>query len=106
MIIVRVRAVLAGFLLGALVGASGLNLVAGRHLDRAELEIETAVKKLLKNLRGQEVHTLDPMLITNIVDRRFIETFDHKYRLTVKGTLVSEKIVMYVEAEELTENPL
>jgi len=156
----RFKTVLAGFVLGLMVGAAGLNLAAGRHLDQAELkirilqsqledrteqlsgmekaladlekklaarqrlvvsdidvhvrykdeyerlEIEAAVKKLLKNLMTKEVKTLDPILVTNIVDQRIIETGKHKYLLTVKETLVSEKIIMYVEAKEVKEQVL
>ncbi len=160
MIFTGVKPILAGFILGAVLGAAGLNLAAGRHLDEAELkirilqsqledrteqlanmqksmadlekklaarqklvvndidvhvkykneyeqlEIETAVKKLLKNLMAKEVKTLDPILVTNIVDQRIIETGKHKYHLTVKETLVSEKIIMYVEAKEIKEQVL
>lgn len=153
MIIIRVKAVLAGFTLGALIGAAGLNLALGKHLDKAELEIrklrlayeeqteqlqaaekelaiktrvavvneitvnvifedeyerieiETAVRKLLRNLKGKEVSSLDPLLVSNILDGR-TTTPDTKYILTVKGILVSEKIVMYIEAKEVEEQSI
>jgi len=153
-IIIRVKAVLAGFTLGALIGAAGLNLALGKHLDKAELEIrklrlayeeqteqlqaaekelaiktrvavvneitvnvifedeyerieiETAVRKLLRNLKGKEVSSLDPLLVSNILDGRTITTPDSKYILTVKGILVSEKIVMYIEAKEVEEQSI
>jgi len=150
----RIKALASGLLLGILIGAAGLNIVMGSHLDRAELEIlklraeleekteqlesaekelevkkqaavvdeidihvnysdeyekleiEAALKKLLKDTKGQEVHSLDPLLVTNIVDGRTVATEGHKYILTVRGTLVSEKIIMYVDAKEVKEQVL
>ncbi len=150
----RIKALAAGLFLGILIGAAGLNVIMGSHLDKAELEIlklraeledkteqlesaekelevkkqaavvdeidihvdysdeyekleiEAAVKKLLSDIKGQEVRTLDPLLVTNIVDERTIATDNHKYNLKVRGTLVSEKIIMYVDATEVKEQVL
>ena len=151
MIILRLKPILAGLILGWLIGAASVSLLAGKNLDKAELEIrnlhiqledqteqladmdkkltaakrnmlvsdidvhvdfpdeyerleiETAVKKLLKSLRSREVSSLDPALVANIIDRRILEVSEHKYHLTVKGTMVSEKIIVYVEAKEITD---
>lgn len=65
-----------------------------------ELEIENAVKKLLKNIRGKEVSSLDPLLITNIIDGRTVEISTRKVLLSVKSLLLSEKLIMYVETTE------
>ena len=148
------KSLVAVFLLGILVGAAGLNVLLGNHLDSAELEIlklrseledkteqletaekelevkkqaavvneldvhvnfkdeykkleiESAVKKLLQNIKGQEVRSLDPLLVTNIVDGRTVETENHKYSLTVRGALISEKIIMYVDAKEVKDQVL
>jgi len=150
----RMKALASGLFLGILIGAAGLNIVVGSHLDRAELEIlklrtelkdkseqlesaekelevkkqaavvdeinihvnysdeyekieiQSAVKKLLENIKGQEVQSLDPLLVTNIVDGRTVVTENQKYSLKVRGTLVSEKIIMYVDAEEVKEQVL
>ena len=150
----RMKALASGLFLGILIGAAGLNIVVGSHLDRAELEIlklrtelkdkseqlesaekelevkkqaavvdeinihvnysdeyekieiQSAVKKLLKDIKGQEVQSLDPLLVTNIVDGRTVATENQKYSLKVRGTLVSEKIIMYVDAEEVKEQVL
>lgn len=151
--ITRLRLIIASFILGALVGAAALNLVSGRHLDNAELEIrklrssladqnektnllekklavrqklivneiivsanlndefeklevEAAAKKLLKVLKGKDLKELDPNLVINIIDKRIVETPEHKYRITVKGTLISERIIMYIDAEEIREVPM
>ncbi len=150
----RIKTLASGLFLGILIGAAGLNIVVGSHLDRAELEIlklrtelkdkseqlesaekelevkkqaavvdeinihvnysdeyekieiQSAVKKLLENIKGQEVQSLDPLLVTNIVDGRTVVTENQKYSLKVRGTLVSEKIIMYVDAEEVKEQVL
>lgn len=151
LIFFRIRGILAGFLLGILVGASGLNIAIGNNLDRAELEIrrlelqledqseqlvdiekklalkgtmvvsdidvrvefpdeyeklelEDQVKKILKNLRGKEVKNLDPLLISNMVDNRIINTDEHKYNMNVTAVLVSEKVILYLVAKEIEEN--
>lgn len=144
--------VIAGFIIGILAGAAGLNMVTGTHMDRAELEIERlnaelaesyeqisalektlaqhkkaavteievhvafkdgnqrdelttlgitkTVRELLTNIRGREVSTLDPQLIVNIVDGREIEISNREFVLTVRSLLVSEKLIMDVEAKE------
>lgn len=149
----RIRIILASFMLGALIGAAGLNLATGHHLDKAELEIkrlhanlndqsdkiavlekklavrqnltineirvyvnlddefeklelESNIKKLLRELKGKELKEIDPALVVSIVDKRIVETQEHKYRLTVKGTLVSERVIMYVEAREIKDVPI
>lgn len=65
-----------------------------------KLEIEKEIKQLLKNVRGQEISTLDPLLINNMIDKRTVTVSEHRYILSVKGTLISEKLVMYVEVQE------
>lgn len=149
----RIRTILASFVLGALIGAAGLNWATGYHLDKAELEIkriqanladqaekntvlekklavrqkltineitvyvnvddefeklelESIIKKLLRELKGKQLKEVDPTLVVSIVDKRIVETQEHKYRLAVKGTLVSEKVIMYVEAAEIRDIPL
>lgn len=149
----RLKLITASFILGTLVGAAVLNLVLGRHLDNAELElrtlrsglaeqrektsllekklevrqklfvneirvninledefekleVEAAVKKLLKVLKGKDLKELDPNLVINIIDKRIVETPEHKYRVSVKGTLISERVIMYIDAEEIKEVPL
>jgi|LFRM01.2.fsa_nt_gb hypothetical protein len=71
--------------------------------ELSSLEIEKRVKELLKNIRGREVSTLDPILIVNIVDGRPIQVSNTEYILTVKSLLISEKLVMHVEAAEKVE---
>ena len=145
--------VIAAFIAGMLIGAAGLNLVAGKHVDNAELEIERLleeaaeqaeqiisleealserqkvvvteievhttfekdrekdafsaleieknVKNLLKDVRGKEVASLDPLLIRNIIDGRTVEISKHQLVLSVKCLLVSEKLIIYVEVSEV-----
>lgn len=71
-----------------------------------KLELETEVKRLLKDLRGKDLKDLDPVLVAGIVDKRIIDTGKHKFRLSVKGTLISEKIIMYIEVKEMKDIPI
>lgn len=68
-----------------------------------KLGIEKSVKKLLRDVRGKEVSSVDPLLITNIIDRRTVESSNRKFLLVVKGTLISEKLIMYVEASQIQQ---
>lgn len=83
-------------------------IIVNVNLDNEfeKLEIESTTKKLLKVIKGKDLKELDPNLVINMIDKRVIETPEHKYRLTVKGTLISEKVIMYVDAEEITEVPM
>lgn len=71
-----------------------------------KLEIEKAVKKLLKNIRGKEVSSLDPLLTTNIIDGRMIEVSKRKFLLSVKSLLISEKLIMNIEITEKAQTNL
>ena len=64
------------------------------------LEIEKTIKDLLKSVRGREVSTIDPVLLVNIVDGRTIEVSNVDFKVKVKILLISEKLLMHVEAEE------
>lgn len=148
------RCAIASFIIGMLIGAAILNVICGKHLDKAELEmqklhtkladqteqitalekalekrqkvavteievhvnfkddsesdefnqleIEKIVKKLLKDIRGKQVSSLDPLIIANIIDGRIVEVSKRKFVLSVNGLLVSEKLIMHVE---ITEKP-
>lgn len=149
------RCLTASFIVGLLAGAAILNVISGKHIDNAELEIqklqtkladqteqitalekalekrqklvvtelevhvnfkdedendeynqlelEKAVKKLLKDIRGKEVSSLDPLLVANIVEGRTIEVSKRKFVLSVEGIAVSEKVIMYVAITEIPQ---
>jgi hypothetical protein len=61
------------------------------------LEIEKAVKQLVKDIRGKEVSSLDPLLIKNIIEGRTIKISNEEFLLSVKSLLISEKLIIYVE---------
>jgi len=65
-----------------------------------QLEIEKIVKKLLKDIRGKQVSSLDPLIIANIIDGRTVEVSNSKFMLSVKGLLITEKLIMHVEMTE------
>jgi hypothetical protein len=67
------------------------------------LGIERTIKELLKTVRGREVSTLDPVLILNIVDGRSIAISNVEFTVTVKSLLVSDKLILHVEAVEKTQ---
>ncbi|PKM89869.1 MAG: hypothetical protein CVU87_04000 [Firmicutes bacterium HGW-Firmicutes-12] len=148
MIFIR-RSVIASFIIGILVGAATLNIVCGKHLEHAKLEIEKleakladqteqitalektlaqrqvlvvtgievhvsfkdealneeyntleiekSVNKLLKDIRGKKIPSLDPLLITSIIEGRSIKISNEEYILSVKSLLISEKLIIYVE---------
>lgn len=62
-----------------------------------KLEIEKTIKQLLRDVRGQEVASLDPLLVTNIIDQRIIAVSDRKFLVEVKRSLISETLIMYVD---------
>ncbi|NLW25420.1 MAG: hypothetical protein GXY91_09355 [Clostridia bacterium] len=67
--------------------------------QQLELEIEKIIKNILKNVRGQKVSQLDPMVIWNIVDQRKVEVLGYQFTLEVQGIIVSEKVVFYIFAK-------
>jgi hypothetical protein len=75
-----------------------------KHNDELNtLQIEKTIKELLKTVRGREVSTLDPMLVFNIVNGRSVAVSSIEFTVTVKSLLVSEKLIMHVEAVEKTK---
>lgn len=67
------------------------------------LEIEKTVKELLKSARGRKVSTLDPQMLLNIVQGRTITASNTEFTIDVQSLLISEKLIIYVEAEEKTK---
>lgn len=65
-----------------------------------QISLERRIVEMLDDLWGKEVKTLDPVLIANIIDNRTVEIDRKRYRLTItRGPLVSDKVLIYVEAE-------
>lgn len=64
------------------------------------LEIEKTVKDLLKDVRGKEVSSLDPLLVRSIIDGRTVEISKLEFVLSVKCLLVSERLIIFLEAAE------
>jgi len=62
------------------------------------LEIEKNIKDWLKSLFGQEVRSLNYLLIPEIIDGREMEIESKKYRLQVKILVITDKIIIYVDA--------
>ncbi len=64
-----------------------------------QISLEKKIVEMLDDLWGKEVRSLDPVLIANIIHQRTVEVEDDQYYLTVtRGPLVSDKILIYVQA--------
>jgi len=69
-----------------------------------QLEIEKNIKNWLKSLLGQEVRSLNYLLIPEIIDGREIELENKKYQLKVKIVIITDKIIVYVDASPKINN--
>jgi len=152
---------LAGLIIGAVLGAAGMNALTGREIDRLqrqntyyldrlstltqELSVEkekvSALKKksahkhrvtkitvhitlrepdeitrlaLEKKIRQyleqqflqRELHSLDPLVIPEVVDDRTFTVESESYQVKVLTTLVSETMVMHLEAKKAVKKSL
>lgn len=68
--------------------------------EYTKLEIEKTVKDLLKEVRGKEVSSLDPLLVRSIIDGRTVEISKLEFILTVECMLVSERLIIFLDAAE------
>ncbi|MBF7083065.1 hypothetical protein IT084_08755 [Desulfallas sp. Bu1-1] len=62
-----------------------------------ELTVEKKVREWLKVISGQEVETINYLLVPTIVDNREIEVEGMKIRLKVNLVVISENVVVYLE---------
>lgn len=69
-----------------------------------QLEIEKNIKEWLKSLLGQEVRSLNYLLIPEIIDGREIEIENRKYQLHVKMVVIIDKIIIYADAKPEVKN--
>lgn len=66
-----------------------------------EMEVSKKVKDWLNPVTGQEVDSLDSLLIPRIVDNREIEANGNKYRLRTYLVVVAGKTTVYIKASRL-----
>ncbi len=63
-----------------------------------QLEANKKIKEWLSPLVGQDVNSIDSLLIPRIVDDRVIETGGNKYRLKAHLVIINQKISLYIKA--------
>lgn len=69
----------------------------------ARLMVEKQVDKWLEVIEGQEIDDLDYELIPEIINNRIIEVDGQKMVLKVKMVIVSQTVVVYLEASLVSE---
>jgi len=68
--------------------------------DQLSLQLEASkrIKEWLSPLVGQDINSLDNLLIPRIVDDRIIEAGSSKYRLKTHLVIINQKVKIYVKA--------
>jgi hypothetical protein len=68
--------------------------------DQLSLQLETTkrIKEWLSPLVGQDVRSLDNLLIPRIVDDRIVEAGGSKYSLKTHLVIINQKVNLYVKA--------
>ncbi|MEW6662745.1 MAG: hypothetical protein ACOY9Y_15830 [Bacillota bacterium] len=69
------------------------------------LAVAEKVHNILKDFIGREVRELDPFLVYHLFDRRIITVGETSVLLTVKALMISEKLMLYVQAVEQKPRP-
>lgn len=67
--------------------------------ETLKLEIGKIVEEMLMPVKGQELNELDYPIIPQVIDQRLIEVDDKVFRLHVKTVVITEKLLIYLEAE-------
>lgn len=71
------------------------------------VDIRTEVSGLLKDLIGENVETINPELIINIVDNRVIMVEEKQFRLNVRSLVISKTLILNLSTSELNQpNPI
>ncbi|MCL6448903.1 MAG: hypothetical protein K6U04_12265 [Armatimonadetes bacterium] len=76
----------------------------GYDQKKVQLFVENKVREWLQPLLGQEIGTLNYLLIPQIIDLRQVELDGIKYTLKVKLVVVSQRTAVYLEVAP--ENPV
>lgn len=71
--------------------------------DTIRLGIEKQIKEILKNLMGKKLKDLDPSLIPLIVENRLIEIEGHTFKVKVKLLVITEKIYITLQAQNIVK---
>lgn len=68
--------------------------------EAVRLAVEEQIHRILKEFIGREVRDLDPFLLYNLFDGRTVSLEAKSMKLRVKALMISEKLVIYVQAVE------
>ncbi|UMZ74496.1 hypothetical protein [Natranaerofaba carboxydovora] len=68
------------------------------------LYIQEYCEEITKKLLGQEVQSLEPELIFQILDQRIVKLEEKEYRLYVKSLIIAEKTSFHIEPVLLEED--
>lgn len=71
--------------------------------EALKLELEKKIKSLLKDLKGQEVNTLDYRLIPQIINARHLNVLGRNLKIQVESTVVAKNISIYVNVVPVKE---
>lgn len=67
------------------------------------VDVRTEVSGLLKDLIGENVETINPELIINIVDNRVIMVEDKQFKLNVRSLVISKTLIVNLSTSELNQ---
>lgn len=65
------------------------------------VDVRSEVSRLLKELIGENVESINPELIINILDKRVITVEDKQYRLSVRFLVISKTLIVNISVNEL-----
>ncbi|GBF35577.1 hypothetical protein DCCM_4706 [Desulfocucumis palustris] len=69
-----------------------------------QLEANKKIKEWLSPLVGQDVNSIDGLLIPRIVDDRILQAEGNKYRIKTHLVIINEKISLYIKATILKKD--
>ncbi|MDK2820946.1 MAG: hypothetical protein PWP31_911 [Clostridia bacterium] len=67
-------------------------------------ELKQEIQDILAPLKGQEVDRLNPTLIPAMINGRIIKVNVRQFKLKVTLVLISDKLTVHVEAQELPDS--
>lgn len=70
-----------------------------------ELTVEKKVRQWLDVITGQEVESVNYLLVPGIIDKREIEVEGNKIRLEVTLVVISESVIVYLEVIAINDAP-
>lgn len=68
-----------------------------------EALIKTSIMQKLDNLIGKEVKTIDTELVTQIIDKRIMDTGISQYKLRLVSLVLSDSLKIWINADKLEQ---